>query len=231
MVQRTTNAATVNFSSSNPATIAVVQADAVSTVSRLLFGTVTLPNNATAYLLQVLNGSTVQVDAGPSTLSVGTATQGCLVDGVSKLLWNGSGFAGAAGSTGIAFDIRNQSNLSLPVITTPRTFSNFATMFRFDNNSSGFLSSLTSTTSAGGTNVSALNGSLVELDNAVTFSASGANVGVNTAPGGRVEKQVGATFTNNAATPVSAASCSVTSAQAISTYPCTLATGIAIVTP
>ena len=228
LVQRSTNSAQVTFSSTNPATIAAVQADVESTISRLIFGTVSLPNSATSYLLQVQNGSTVQVDAGPTSFTPGTAANGCLVDGASKLLWNSPvGFSGPVGSTGIGFDVRNQSILSLPTVAPDRTFSNFATMFNFDDNASGTLNAFTSTTSAGGTNLVATNMSRVEIGNA-TFALSGANVGILTANGGFVGKRGGTTLTNSASIPTAPTSCSITT---LVPNTCTYSQGTIVVTP
>jgi len=232
MVQPSANNLAVNFSSTNPATTAVVLADAQSTIARLIFGTISIPNSSSTYLLQVLNSSQVEVDAGPTSFTAGVATNGCLVDAVSKLLWNSpSGFSGPSGSTGIGFDVRNQSALSMPTVSPNRTFSNFATIFSFNRNATGEINNVTCTTSSGGTNLSATNASFVEIGAGVTFNVSGSNVGINSSPGGRVEKLAGATFTNSAALPFSAGSCSVLSTTPISSYPCTQASGTIIVTP
>lgn len=231
MAERSTSSLAVNFSSTNPATIAVVQADAESTISRLLFGTVSLPNSSSAYLLQVLNGSTVQVDAGPTSFTAGAAANGCLVTGASRLLWpSTSGFSGPVGSTGTAFDIRDQSILSMPAVSPNRTFNNFATIFNFDDKASGTLNTFSSTTAAGGTNLAVSNMSTVEIGNAI-FSLSGANVGIVTLNGGFVGKKAGTALVNSASAPIAPSSCSVTTGTPISAYPCSYAQGTIVVTP
>jgi len=65
----------------------------------------------------------------------------------------------------------------------------------------------------------------------VTFNLSGSNTGIATAPGGNVEKRGGASFTNNAFLPISAASCQQLTTDPIGGYTCTQGTGLIVVRP
>jgi len=194
------------------------------------FADITVPASATAYIAQVNNGSTLVVGGVSGTNSIGANSNGFLVTNDSKLIWRGGNVAGnAASATGVLFDIRRNSSMTiLPAANA--TFTNYPTLFNFDDNSRGDLNDITCTTTTGGVNLTATNMSRVELGT-TTFNLSGANVGINTAPNGNVEKRSGAVFTNSASLPISAGSCTQLFTDAIGGYTCTKGTGLIVVSP
>lgn len=135
MVQRNTNSSPVSFSSTNPATTAVVQADAQSTVSRLILGNITLPSVAPAWIVKALNGSNVGIEAVSGTVSLGAAAQGFQILNNSQLTWSAGSFAPIAPTTGTMFDIQRNSSVVVAPLVGGRTFANFNRFFNVDKNS------------------------------------------------------------------------------------------------
>jgi len=234
----------VSFSSINPAAVALRVGEEVAASSGganasavVSFGPA-LPSDtvcfntpaATGFLVQVKNGSVLAIKNMSGTSTLGPTTGGFQISNNSQLTWNAGSFTPTTSSSGILFDVRGNSSLVVPAIAPNRLFGNFGTIFNFDDNAMGSLFNFTSTTTAGGTNLSASNMSRVEIDTA-TFNLSGANVGINTANGGFVGKKGGTTVTNNAAIPIAPTSCSVLTTTPQSAYPCTYAQGTIVVTP
>jgi len=193
-----------------------------------------IPAGSSSYIAQVSNGSRLEISNITGTHTIGANSNGFLVQNGSQLIFGSAATAGtgnisgnAASVSGILFDIENGSELIYPPGAT-RTFTNYPTIFKFNDRSVGNLNNVTCTTTPGGTNLLASNMSRVEIDTA-TFNLSGANVGITASFGAFVGKKGGAVFTNSAATPIS--SCNFPTNVAQNTYTCTYDDGLVVVSP
>lgn len=208
-----------------------------ASVATLNFGTLVIPATSTSYIAQVQDGSLLAVRGLPlaANATIGANSQGFLAKNGSTIEWVATGTTGSItgnAATTLAsgarlFDIQDSSSLIF-YAGANRTFTNYPIIYNFDNNSRGELNNVTSTTTAGGTNLTAANMSRVEIDT-VTFNASGANTGITASFGAFVGKKGGAMFTNSAATPIS--SCSLATNAPSNSNTCSFNDGLVSVSP
>lgn len=174
-----------------------------SCAGNISFGNLNIPANAGSLLARISDGSMLGVRASPVGVSQIVNCTAFQVQTGSTLVWRGAGAVGNFAGNNVAntrlFDIQTCSVLVIPS-SAVKTFSGYPVIYNFDDNSKGFISSATSTTTIGGTNLNVTDMSNVELDSTVTFNVSGANTGVTTSFGGYVGTKLGALFTNFATT-------------------------------
>ena len=139
---------TLSFSSTDPnATILDMSASisnpnpagtspAVGSKANLNLDSFTLPSSPTAYIAKVTGGSSLTVHT-VGTPTMGTNSNGFLVDEDSNLVWKATGTSGnvtGGGGTGILFDVRRKSKVVIPPALV-RTFATFGLFFNVDSDS------------------------------------------------------------------------------------------------
>ena len=135
--------------------------------------------------------------------AIGANSSGFLVQAGSSLVWTALGASAnliGDGGTGILFDIREHSSLTIPAIIGQRNFSGYRILFNINAISTAYIASANLTSAIGGENLRVANGSKAVIGN-VTINPNGNNVGIREFSGGEVVFQTSTTVVNNATIP------------------------------
>lgn len=95
-------------------------------------------------IAQVLNGSRLSLDGIIGPIILGAGTNGFVVDANASMIWNAGSFAPVGNSTGVMFNVTNNSRLTIAA-GAGRTFSGYDRFFIVDGNSDITVNNTTTT--------------------------------------------------------------------------------------